>query len=98
MAEFIAESTTFDPISTHYHVKITSFLTLKLNRFSGKMVRYSNIAPRFQCKVIRKPFVYRGFSALYLTDARPYACVRARMRSRSRNAPNPLSHFGRIST
>ena len=58
MAEFIAESTIFDPISTHYHAKITSFLTLKLNRFSEKMVRYSNTAPRFQCGIIQNPFVH----------------------------------------
>ena len=58
MAEFIAESTAFDPISTPSHAKITSFQTLKSNRFSGKMVRYSNTAPRFQCRIIQNPFVH----------------------------------------
>ena len=58
MAEFIAENTTFDHILTPSHAKITSFLTLKLNRFSGKMVRYSNTAPRFQCWIIQNTFVH----------------------------------------
>lgn len=58
MAEFIAESTTFDLISTPSPAKITSFLTLKSNRFSGKEVRYSKTAPRFQCRIIQNPFVH----------------------------------------
>ena len=58
MAELIAESTIFDPISIHSPAKITSFLILKSNRFSGKMVRYSNTAPRFQCRIIQNPFVH----------------------------------------
>ena len=73
MAEFIADCTSSGPISIPFLAKITSFLILKSNRFSGKMVRYSNTAPRFQSKVIQKPFIHRAFSALFLTDARTRA-------------------------
>ena len=97
MAEFIADCTSSDPISIPFPARIIPFLILKSNRFDAEKVRYSNIAPRFQCRVIQKPFIHRGFNALFLTDARPCACARARIRSRSRNAHNPLSDFGRIS-
>ena len=73
MAEFIADCTSLDPISIPFHARIIPFLTLKSSRFDAEKVRYSNIAPRFQSKVIQKPFVYRCFSALFLTDARTRA-------------------------
>ena len=73
MAEFIADCTSLGHISIPFHARIIPFLILKSNRFDAEKVRYSNIAPRFQCRVIQKPFIHRGFSALFLTDARTRA-------------------------